>query len=298
MKCRNCRTELKHEFLDLGYAPPSNSYLVPEKLTEPELYFPLKLFVCDQCWLVQTQIHTSCEDQLFGNDYAYFSSVSTGWLKHSADYVDMIIDRLNLDQTSFVVEVASNDGYLLKNFLPQRIPCLGIEPTESTAAVAKALGVPVIGEFFGRDLATVLKQGNKGADLIIGNNVYAHVPDIHDFTAGLRELLKPGGTITLEFPHLLNLLQFRQFDTVYHEHYSYLSLQVVRDIFTENGLRVLDVEKIPTHGGSLRVYGCHTDDPRTTREAVNQILQEEIDAGMQDLAIYLDFQPKANKIKK
>ena len=231
IQCRNCDSHLQHVFLDLGYAPPSNSYLEKDNLTEPELYFPLKLFVCDKCWLVQTQNHESCEAQLFNDDYAYFSSVSTGWLDHAADYVEMISEKLDLGSKSMVVEVASNDGYLLKNFIPKGVPCLGIEPARGTAEVARALGIPVLCEFFGKRLADRLASSHQQADLIIGNNVYAHVPNIHDFTSGLKRLLKPGGTITLEFPHLLNLLRLNQFDTVYHEHYSYLSLQVVEDVF-------------------------------------------------------------------
>ena len=297
MLCRNCRNELQHVFLDLGFAPPSNSYLIPERLTEPELYFPLKLFVCEKCWLVQTQNHEACEEQLFKDDYAYFSSVSSGWLDHSAEYVHMIVERLQLDQSSYVVEVASNDGYLLKNFLPLNIPCLGIEPTNNTAKAALSLGIPVITEFFGRELANKLAAEEKQADLIIGNNVYAHVPDIHDFTAGLKRLLKKDGTITLEFPHLLNLLQYNQFDTVYHEHYSYLSLQVVDAIMLANGLRVFDVEKLDTHGGSLRVYACHLEDSRPRYQVVDDIRSEEYLAGMENLSIYLAFQPKADKIK-
>ena len=297
MRCRNCNNQLHHVFLDLGYAPPSNSYLVAEKLTEPELFFPLKLFVCEQCWLVQTQSHTRCEELLFKDDYAYFSSVSSGWLDHASNYVEMIIERLALNSRSLVVEVASNDGYLLKNFLPLEIPCLGIEPALGTAQAARALGIPVMGEFFGKQVAEKLALSGKQADLIIGNNVFAHVPAIHDFSAGLKSLLKPEGTITLEFPHLLNLLLLNQFDTVYHEHYTYLSLQIVENIFNANGLRIFDVEKLPTHGGSLRIYGCHLDDVRTRCSSVDQILKEEVEAGMRDLTIYLDFQPKADKIK-
>lgn len=297
MHCRNCKNHLQYVFLDLGYAPPSNSYLEEDKLTEPELYFPLKLFVCEECWLVQTQNHESCEAQLFNDDYAYFSSVSSGWLEHAAEYVEMISERLNLSQESMVVEVASNDGYLLKNFLTKDVPCLGIEPARGTAEAARALGIPVLGEFFGKRLADRLVSSSQQADLIIGNNVYAHVPNIHDFTAGLKSLLKPGGTITLEFPHLLNLLLLNQFDTVYHEHYSYLSLQVVESIFAVNGLRVFDVEEISTHGGSLRIYGCHQHDVRPRTSRVDEILAEEYEAGMQDPDIYLSFQPKANKIK-
>lgn len=296
MNCRHCDTPLEHVFLDLGFAPPSNAYLSSADLQSPEQYFPLKLFVCHKCWLVQTEDY-SRSDELFTKDYAYFSSVSTTWLAHAKSYVDMITKRLELDSGSFVVEVASNDGYLLKNFLANGIPCLGVEPTDSTAAAAEAAGIPVAREFFGEQFALGLASSGKQADLIIGNNVYAHVPDINDFTMGMKVALKPGGTITLEFPHLLSLIQKNQFDTVYHEHYSYLSLQSVKSIFARAGLRVCDVEQISTHGGSLRVYGCHAEDSRTDGFAVTRVLAEELAFGLQDLSIYSRFQVEANKVK-
>ncbi|MES2244062.1 MAG: class I SAM-dependent methyltransferase [Pseudomonadota bacterium] len=296
MNCRHCNTPLEHVFLDLGFAPPSNAYLNAADLQAPEQYFPLKLFVCDQCWLVQTEDY-SRSDELFTKDYAYFSSVSTTWLAHARSYVEMISTRLGLGADSFVIEVASNDGYLLKNFVASGVPCLGVEPTDSTAAVAEAAGIPVAREFFGRDFAGKLVKSGKQADLIIGNNVYAHVPDINDFTAGMKAALKPGGTITLEFPHLMSLMRLNQFDTVYHEHYSYLSLQSVKAIFARAGLRVCDVEQITTHGGSLRVYGCHADDARVDGAAVARILAEEIASGLQDLATYQRFQREADKVK-
>lgn len=296
MNCRHCNTPLEHVFLDLGFAPPSNAYLNAADLQAPEQYFPLKLFVCDQCWLVQTEDY-SRSDELFTKDYAYFSSVSTTWLAHARSYVEMITTRLGLGADSFVIEVASNDGYLLKNFVASGVPCLGVEPTDSTAAVAEADGIPVVREFFGQDFASKLVKSGKQADLIIGNNVYAHVPDINDFTAGMKAALKPGGTITLEFPHLMSLMRLNQFDTVYHEHYSYLSLQSVKAIFARAGLRVCDVEQITTHGGSLRVYGCHADDARVDGAAVARILAEEIASGLQDLATYQRFQREADKVK-
>lgn len=296
MNCRHCSAPLEHVFLDLGFAPPSNAYLNAADLQAPEQYFPLKLFVCDKCWLVQTEDY-SRSDELFTKDYAYFSSVSTTWLAHARSYVDMITARLGLGSNSFVIEVASNDGYLLKNFVASGVPCLGIEPTDSTAAVAEAAGIPVAREFFGQDFASKLVKSGKQADLIIGNNVYAHVPDINDFTAGMKTALKPDGTITLEFPHLMSLMRLNQFDTVYHEHYSYLSLQSVKAIFARTGLRVCDVEQIPTHGGSLRVYGCHADDVRIDGAAVARVLAEEIASGLQDLATYQRFQREADKVK-
>lgn len=296
MNCRHCNTPLEHVFLDLGFAPPSNAYLNAADLQAPEQYFPLKLFVCDKCWLVQTEDY-SRSDELFTKDYAYFSSVSTTWLAHARSYVDMITARLGLGANSFVIEVASNDGYLLKNFVASGVPCLGVEPTDSTATVAEAAGIPVAREFFGQDFAGKLVKSGRQADLIIGNNVYAHVPDINDFTAGMKTALKPGGTITLEFPHLMSLMRLNQFDTVYHEHYSYLSLQSVKAIFARAGLRVCDVEQITTHGGSLRVYGCHADDARVDGAAVARILAEEIASGLQDLATYQRFQREADKVK-
>lgn len=296
MNCRHCSAPLEHVFLDLGFAPPSNAYLNAADLQAPEQYFPLKLFVCDKCWLVQTEDY-SRSDELFTKDYAYFSSVSTTWLAHARSYVDIITARLGLGSNSFVIEVASNDGYLLRNFVASGVPCLGVEPTDSTATVAEAAGIPVAREFFGQDFASKLVKSGKQADLIIGNNVYAHAPDINDFTAGMKTALKPDGTITLEFPHLMSLMRLNQFDTVYHEHYSYLSLQSVKAIFARAGLRVSDVEQILTHGGSLRVYGCHADDVRIDGAAVARVLAEEIASGLQDLATYQRFQREADKVK-
>ncbi len=296
MNCRHCNTPLKHTFLDLGFAPPSNAYLTEEDLNKPEVYYPLKVKVCDSCWLVQTEDYANA-DALFTPEYAYFSSTSASWLDHAKRYSDQIIKELGLNSQSFVIEVASNDGYLLKNFAQAGIPGLGIEPTDSTAAVAEQLGIPVRREFFGAALGKRLTDEGKQANLIIGNNVYAHVPDINDFTRGLKAALKPGGTITLEFPHLKRLIEQAQFDTVYHEHFSYLSLQIVSRIFAVAGLRVWNVEELPTHGGSLRIYGCHQDDPRSTQAAVSSVLQAEFQHGLQDLNTYLKFQPRADKIK-
>jgi SAM-dependent methyltransferase len=296
MNCRHCNTPLKHTFLDLGFAPPSNAYLTEEDLNKPEVYYPLKVKVCDSCWLVQTEDYANA-DALFTPEYAYFSSTSASWLDHAKRFSDQIIKKLGLNSQSFVIEVASNDGYLLKNFAQAGIPGLGIEPTDSTAAVAEQLGIPVRREFFGAALGKRLTDEGKQANLIIGNNVYAHVPDINDFTRGLKAALKPGGTITLEFPHLKRLIEQAQFDTVYHEHFSYLSLQIVSRIFAVAGLRVWNVEELPTHGGSLRIYGCHQDDPRSTQAAVSSVLQAEFQHGLQDLNTYLKFQPRADKIK-
>ena len=296
MNCRHCKAFLKHTFLDLGFAPPSNAYLGKEDLNHPEVYFPLKIKVCDQCWLVQTEDYVQA-DKLFGHDYAYFSSTSPSWLTHAKKYAEKMIIELGLNNQSFVIEVASNDGYLLRNFVDTDIPCLGIEPTYNTATAAEQLGIPVMMEFFGETLGKQLAKKSRQADLIVGNNVYAHVPDINDFTLGLKAALKPGGTITLEFPHLMCLIEQAQFDTVYHEHFSYLSLQTVIQIFSASGLRIFNVEELLTHGGSLRVYGCHQDDPRSTQADVSSILQKEIQHGLQDLNTYLKFQSRADKIK-
>ncbi len=296
MKCRHCGAALQHTFLDLGFTPPSNAYLTAEDLVTPEKYYPLKIKVCDQCWLVQTEDYTQA-DALFSPEYAYLSSTSTGWLAHAAKYAEKMTQQLQLTQSSFVIEVASNDGYLLKNFVAAGIPCLGIEPTARTAAAAEAQGIPVMREFFGEQLGEQLAGEGRQADLIAGNNVYAHVPDINDFTRGIRAALKPGGTITLEFPHLMRLIEHTQFDTVYHEHFSYLSLYTVNRIFAAAGLHVWDIEELPTHGGSLRVYGCHAKDARKTKPAVNAMLAEEEQRGLQTLAVYQSFQASANRVK-
>lgn len=296
MKCRHCLQPLHHVFLDLGFAPPSNAYLGREDMSRPEKYYPLRLFVCEQCWLVQTEDYAQA-DELFSPDYAYFSSVSQSWLRHAADYSEMIVQRLGLDQHSLVIEVAANDGYLLKNFVARGIPCLGIEPTDSTASAAEKLGIPIRREFFGKALAKRLAAEGKQADLLLGNNVYAHVPDIVDFSEGLRLALKPAGTVTLEFPHLMRLLESVQFDTVYHEHFSYLSLYTVTQIFTRVGLRVFDVEELPTHGGSLRIYGCHANDLRIATPKVQQLLEDEQRQGLRNLEIYKSFQLKSERVK-
>jgi SAM-dependent methyltransferase len=296
MTCRHCGSQLEHTFLDLGFAPPSNAYLTEADLKKPELHYPLKLKVCVDCWLVQTEDYADA-DQLFSADYAYFSSTSSSWLAHARRYCEMMTQCLGLDAASFVIEVASNDGYLLKNFVAAEIPCLGIEPTASTAAAAERLGIPVLREFFGEALGRRLAAEGRQADLIIGNNVYAHVPDVNDFTLGLKSVLKTGGTITLEFPHLMRLIEHTQFDTVYHEHFSYLSLHTVSRIFNAAGLRVFDAEELPTHGGSLRVYGCHRVDARPSKEIVRDILDAESKFGLRSLDAYLQFQAKANAVK-
>ena len=296
MNCRHCDTPLHYTFLDLGFAPPSNAYLGQADLSKPEKYYPLKVKVCTHCWLVQTEDYAQA-DELFSADYAYFSSTSSGWLDHAASYAQVMIERLQLNSSSHVIEIASNDGYLLKNFVAAGIPCLGIEPTASTAAASENLGIPVLHEFFGESLGKQLSANLQQADLIAGNNVYAHVPDINDFTRGLKAALKSSGTITLEFPHLMRLIEHTQFDTVYHEHFSYLSLFTVERIFNKAGLRIWDVKQLSTHGGSLRIYGCHAEDSRACTQAVGSLLAEEARRGLQTLATYQNFQDRANKVK-
>ena len=296
MNCRHCGSAIDGYFLDLGFSPPSNAYLSEQDLRAPELHFPLRVSVCEYCWLVQTEDFARADD-LFRHDYAYFSSVSRSWLEHASNYSTMISSLLGLDKNSLVIEVAANDGYLLKNFVSAGIPCLGIEPTASTAAAAEEQGIPIRREFFGGALAQQLVNEGNRADLIIGNNVYAHVPDINDFTAGLKMVLKPGGVITLEFPHVMHLIEQAQFDTVYHEHFSYLSLYVVSQIFARAGLRVWDVEEIATHGGSLRVFGCHAEDVRTNMPAVSRLLDEEERRGLCKRVTYGALQFQANRVK-
>lgn len=297
MKCRHCHAELTLSLVDLGSAPPSNAYLTSQTLREPEKYFPLHVLVCDHCWLVQTEDFAQA-DELFSADYAYFSSFSTTWLKHAEKYVVDMADRFSLDRNSYIVEIAANDGYLLQYAKARGIPCLGVEPTKSTAAVARAKGIEVVEEFFGVGLARQLVEQGKQADLTVANNVLAHVPDINDFVGGFATLLKPTGVATFEFPHLLNLIEQNQFDTIYHEHYSYLSLTAVATIFQANGLSVFDVEELPTHGGSLRVYAQRKDaGVRETSVRVAKLLERETLAGMCNKDFYVGFQRKADKVK-
>ncbi len=297
MKCRFCNTLLKHEFVDLIASPPSNSYLRESDLDAPEAYFPLKVFVCEKCFLVQLAEYKS-HKEIFDKDYAYFSSYSTSWLKHCKDYVEMISQRLKLNETSQVIEIASNDGYLLQYFKQKGIPCLGIEPTGNTAKAAQEKGIETLVEFFGEKLAETLTKNGRKADLIIGNNVLAHVPDINDFVKGLKIALKEEGSITMEFPHLLQLIQNKQFDTIYHEHFSYLSLLSVREIFNANGLQVYDADEIPTHGGSLRIYATHLENKTASvSQNIAKILTDEKKAMLDRLEGYLDFQTKVDEIK-
>ena len=297
MKCRHCQTELTLPLIDLGAAPPSNAYLTQRTLHAPEKYFPLRVLVCTGCWLVQTEDYAGA-DELFSADYAYFSSFSTTWLKHAEQYVADMAQRFALNANSYIVEVAANDGYLLQYAKARGIPCLGIEPTTSTANAARDKDIEIVEAFFGVKLAQQLAAQGKQADLTAANNVLAHVPDINDFVGGFAVLLKPAGVATFEFPHLLRLVTENQFDTIYHEHYSYLSLTAVKRIFERNGLIVFDVEELPTHGGSLRVYAQRKDaDVRVISQSVAKLLARETAAGMSSTAFYAGFQAKANKVK-
>lgn len=296
MKCRHCGNPLHLPFLDLGSAPPSNAYLSAQALLAPETWFPLRLMVCEVCWLVQTEDHAGCE-ALFTEEYAYFSSFSSSWLAHAQAYVLAMRNRFQLDARSCVIEVAANDGYLLQYVQAAGIPCYGVEPTASTASAARAKGIETIERFFGVALAEELAAAGRQADLMVANNVLAHVPDINDFVSGFARLLKPQGVATFEFPHLLRMVQGCQFDTAYHEHYSYLSLTAVSRIFAANGLAVFDVEELSTHGGSLRVFAQRLDGGlRPVESAVDALLAVEREAGMLLPEFYGQFQLQPSRI--
>lgn len=297
MKCRHCGSELHLPFLDLGNAPPSNSYLTEEAVRAPEIWFPLRILVCESCWLVQTEDYAGRE-ALFTEDYAYFSSFSTTWLAHAERYVAQMIERFSLNANSCVVEVAANDGYLLQYLKQAGIPCYGIEPTTSTASVARGKDIDIVERFFEVELAEELVQAGRQADLMVANNVLAHVPDINDFVSSFKRLLKPQGVVTFEFPHLLRMVQESQFDTAYHEHYSYLSLTAVQRILAANGLAVFDVEELLTHGGSLRVFAQRSDvGAHDRRPAVASLLEREAQVGMTTPVFYHAFQRRAEKVK-
>jgi len=296
LKCRHCQSPLTHSLIDLGHQPASNAYLTAADLERAEMHAPLKTFVCGACWLVQIPAQHRA-DELFTADYAYFSSVSSSWVDHARRYVEVMIARFGLSADSLVGEIASNDGYLLQFVKQAGIPCLGIEPTASTAAASRAKGIETLEIFFGRDAGAKLVAERRSADLIAANNVLAHVPDINDFVAGFTAWLAPEGVATFEFPHLMQMIDGIQFDTIYHEHYSYLSLTAVAKIFASQGLRVFDVEEIPTHGGSLRVYACRQGASRAATPAVAALLAREKAAGLLDLAYYAQLQDRAERVK-
>ncbi|GAB3364349.1 MULTISPECIES: methyltransferase domain-containing protein [Giesbergeria] len=298
MKCRHCAAPVTLPLIDLGTAPPSNAYLDALALHGPERWYPLRVLVCEQCWLAQTEDFAQAEE-LFSANYAYFSSYSSTWLAHAQAYVDTMVRRWGLDQQSKVVEIAANDGYLLQYVAQYGIPCLGVEPTTSTASVARARGIPIVEEFFGTALAQKLLAQGHTADLMVANNVLAHVPDINDFVTGFATLLKPSGVASFEFPHLLQLVQQYQFDTIYHEHFSYLSLTSVQRVFAANGLTVFDVEELPTHGGSLRVLAQRTDGPgHPIAPTVSDLLERETAVGMSNALFYQGLQAQALRIKR
>ena len=297
MKCRHCRSNLKFVLIDLGSAPPSNAYLTSVTLRRPEKYFPLRVYVCEECWLVQAEDYSRAAE-LFNDEYAYFSSFSTAWLEHSKAYADSVVDRFGLDQKSFVVEVASNDGYLLQFFKDLSIPCLGIEPTSSTASASRLKGIETIEKFFGIELASELAASGKRANLMAANNVLAHVPEINDFVTGFQILLADDGVATFEFPHLMKLISERQFDTIYHEHFSYLSFTTVCDIFEKCGLTVFDVQDLSTHGGSLRVFAQRSETGKQKITAsVDDLKKLESSLGMKSYAFYEGFQIVADRVK-
>jgi SAM-dependent methyltransferase len=293
--CLGCGAPLTLTVVDLGLQPLANSYLAPDQAGTPEPKYKLHVRVCDACWLVQVDRVVSAE-AIF-HDYAYFSSFSRSWLTHVQAYVAMAIDRFGLGPASQVVEIASNDGYLLQYVVAAGIPCLGVEPAANVAATARAKGVPTEVAFFGRDTAERLTAEGHAADLVICNNVLAHVPDINDFTSGIAALLKPEGVHTVEFPHLLNLLAQSQFDTIYHEHFTYLSLLAVRTVFARHGLRVFDVQEMPTHGGSLRLFACRTGAGHVCTAAVGQVLDRERAAGLDSPRGYLGFEAKVRRVR-
>ena len=295
MICRHCNTPLETVFCDLQTCPPSNAMVKHEQVSYPETYFPLKVYTCHNCWLVQVDEIEKAEN-IFNDEYTYFSSFSTSWLAHAKQYTDYMTQRFGYNENSLVVEIASNDGYLLQYFKEKNIPVLGVEPTANTAQVAIEKGIPNIVDFFGSQLAQTQLAGK--ADLILGNNVLAHVPDINDFAKGVKIALKADGVNTFEFPHLCSLVKFNQFDTIYHEHFSYLSLTAVKSIFEAQGLEVFDVQEITTHGGSLRVFAQHKDQSQhAVSAAVTKLLAKELSLGMTTEAYYADFQEQANRIK-
>ncbi len=294
--CRLCSSPLVHTFVDLGMSPPCESFVAADAANDVEPFYPLHAFVCDECFLVQLQEYVAPEN-IF-TEYAYFSSFSDSWVAHAKRYCDMVIERFALGESSFVVELASNDGYLLQHFLTSNIPMLGIEPAVNVAKVAIGKGIPTLTEFFNEALATDMAARGQKADLIIGNNVLAQVPDINDFVAGMKALLKPEGVITLEFPHIEKLIEENQFDTIYHEHFSYFSLLTIEKMARRHGLKVFDVEEIPTHGGSLRVFFSHEDGNFPREARVDSLLARELNAGLDRIETYTAFSEAVRQTKR
>ena len=297
MQCRFCKTPLSNIFIDLVNSPASNSFLSVDELNEPETFYPLKVYTCHNCFLVQVDEYKK-SDAIFDSNYVYFSSYSTSWLQHAKQYTEMMTNRFGYNEKSLVIEVASNDGYLLQYFKQKNIPVLGIEPTANTADAAKQKGIETVIDFFGVRLAKELVAKELKADVLLGNNVLAHVPDILDFVGGMKIILNDTGVVTMEFPHLMQLVDNNQFDTIYHEHFSYLSFYTVKQIFESQGLQIFDVEEISTHGGSLRIFAKHdTDNTKNISENVAALLAKEKEKGLTGLPYYSNFQQKALKVK-
>lgn len=296
-KCRFCRTQIEHSFVDLGMSPLCQTHILSSELNRYETFYPLHAYVCTECWLVQLDEYVS-PDEIF-SDYDYFSSFSSSWVEHARIYTELMTDSLQLDGSSLVMEIASNDGYLLQHFVEKNIPVLGIEPAANIAEIAEEKGIRTSVQFLGEETAKSIKSEYGTANLLLGNNVLAHVPDINDFVQGMKVLLSDTGTITMEFPHLLNLIRQNQFDTIYHEHFSYLSFITVQRVFDHHGLTLFDVQEIPTHGGSLRIFGRHKQDSsRDVTHNVKELLQKERNFGLDDLAVYKQFEEKVKETKR
>ena len=297
-KCRFCGNLLRVSVADLGMSPVSNDYIKPERLSSMEPFYPLHAYVCEQCWLVQLEQFQAADD-IFSDEYAYFSSFSESWLEHARQYSLKVIERFGLNQDSQVVEIASNDGYLLRNFKDKGIKILGVEPCANVAEAAEKIGIPSLKMFFGVKTAEQMVKDGIRADLIVGNNVLAHVPDLNDFVKGMKILLSPQGVITMEFPHLKKLIEFNQFDTIYHEHFSYFSLVTVEKVFAESGLTIFDVEEISTHGGSLRIFARHDSDTgKPVLEGVDILRDQEVEAGFKDTGIYMRYAEQVRETKR
>jgi 2-polyprenyl-3-methyl-5-hydroxy-6-metoxy-1,4-benzoquinol methylase len=296
-ECRFCAAPLRHSFVDLGISPLANSFRKKDQMHQMEPFYPLQVFVCESCLLVQIPVFENPES-IF-RDYAYFSSYSDSWLEHARSYANMMADRFRIGPDWTVVEIGSNDGYLLRYFQEKGITVTGIEPAENVAKAAREFGIPTINDFFNLKLALRIAKESKRADLLIGNNVLAHVPGLNDFVAGMKAMLNPRGIITMEFPHLLRLMEERQFDTIYHEHFSYFSFLTARKVFTKNGLTIFDVEQLPTHGGSLRIYACHSEDAsKSGGNNVSNLMFKEKEAGLADLRRYLSFSEMVKETKR
>lgn len=296
--CQFCHHSLNHTFVDLGKSPRSNAFLSQESLNSGEIFYPLHAYVCEACFLVQLEKFEAI-DQIFSNDYAYFSSYSDSWLRHAKAYTDLMIERFGFNQNSHIIEIASNDGYLLQYFKEKKIPVLGIEPAANVAKVAEDKGIPTLIKFFGVETAKALVKQGQQADLLLGNNVLAHVPDLNDFVGGMKILLKRDGIITMEFPHLMQLVKLNQFDTIYHEHFSYFSLLTVEKIFERHGLKIFDVDEISTHGGSLRIYARHQEsEDKLVTQKITNLKKQEIEAGFDQIETYLKFADKVGQTKR